>query len=148
MDKKGKYVPKIDLEVTYDHIKAAYEILTNMPEIQAEQLFEAKKIVEFSAKWIEKFEVDKNDLLAATDAIGSFVVYEDKNVTIYNFWRGIVTFKSSDPKEEDQNFVDIKKWNLDEMSDFLQKYEGIKERYENALNGTKPILLMEIPDFL
>ena len=76
------------------------------------------------------------------------MVYEDKNVTIYNFWRGIVTFKSSDPKEEDQNFVDIKKWNLDEMSDFLQKYEDIKERYENALNGTKPILLMEIPEFL
>ncbi len=147
MVKKGKYVPKIDLEVTYDHIKAAYEILTNMPEIQAEQLFEAKKIVEFSAKWIEKFEVDKNDLLAVAEAIGNFVVYENKNVTIYNFWRGIVCSASSE-SEEDQVLVDIKKWNLDEMSDFLQKYEGIKERYENALNGTKPILLMEIPDFL
>ena len=66
--KKGKYVPKIDLEVTYDHIKAAYEILTNMPEIQAEQLFEAKKIVEFSAEWIEKFEVDKNDLSKVTQS--------------------------------------------------------------------------------
>lgn len=147
MAKKGKYVPKIDLEVTYDHIKAAYEILTKMPEIRAEQLFEAKKIVDFSAKWIEKFEVDKNDLLAVAEAVGNFVVYENKNVTIYKFWRGIASSASSD-SEENQVLVDIQKWNLDEMSDFLQKYEDIKERYENALNGTKPILLMEIPDFL
>lgn len=136
-NKKAMYISRKTIIESMSQVKSLYTLFKEIPELLTATYFDANKQVSI---YQEKSngEYICNSMMVE-DVLASCIVYKDHGIDGYCFFSGIgYIITESGAKKQ---IIQLRQNEENGIQDFMRNYPEIIKRYQDALDGVKPILI-------